>query len=41
MHMYICLHAYKYIQYIGLLLLCVDMFMMYYHPIVLMFYVFL
>lgn len=40
MHMYICLHAYKYIQLMGLLL-CVDMFMMYYHPNVLMVYVFL
>lgn len=39
MHMYICLHAYKYIQYTGLLL-CVDMFMMYYLPNVLMVYVF-
>lgn len=36
MHMYICLHAYKYIEYRGYY----DVFMMYYLSNVLMFYVF-
>lgn len=37
MHMYICLHAYKYIHGV---ILCVDMSMLYYLPNVLMFYFF-